>query len=139
MNKVLITGNITNIYDNGESVKVSIADNYKESTTFIGVIFYNENSKSFIRKYIEKGDHVETVGRIGTYKDSVGAERMVVYGLEIAFDGYRNPHKRKNIFQDITNDELITEAETLMEKYSEELEKEESVNEKPLDGQPIEL
>ena len=108
MNKVLLTGNITNIYDNSQNVKITIADNYKETSTYIGITYFAEHCKEFIRNYMRKGDHVEITGRIGTYKDNLGQERISIIGHEISFDGYRNPRTKQN---EINNFVLLEEAE----------------------------
>ena len=93
MNEVIVTGNITSIFENAGNTKVTVADNYKETTTFIPCTFFSENTRQFIKKYMVTGDHVAIRGRIGNYKDNAGKETLSVVAHEINFEGYKNPSK----------------------------------------------
>ena len=93
MNIDIITGNITSIWDNSTNVKVTVADNYKETTTFIPSTFFSESTCNFIRQFMKVGDHISIKGRIGSYKDNNGKEVISVIGNEINFEGYKNPKK----------------------------------------------
>ena len=113
MNTVILTGNVTSIYDNATNIKVTIADNYKENTTFIPVTFFNENTCKFIRKYIKTGDHVSVENaRIGSYKDNNGKECLSVIGTIINFEGYINPKKNSTNVQETTSNETNNFIET---------------------------
>lgn len=93
MNEVIVTGNITSIFENEGNTKVTVADNYKDTTTFIPCTFFSENTRQFIKKYMIKGDHVAIKGRIGNYKDNSGKETLSIVAHEINFEGYKNPTK----------------------------------------------
>lgn len=101
MNIVTLTGNVTSIYDNATNIKVTVADNYKDKTTFIPVTFFNENTCNFIRKYVRVGDHIGIENaRLGSYKDNQNKECLSVIGATINFEGYRNPNKNSTNVQE---------------------------------------
>lgn len=108
MNIVILSGNVTSIYDNTTNIKVTIADNYKENTTFIPITFFNENTCNFIRKYIKIGDHISIENaRIGSYRDNQNKECLSVIGSLISFEGYKNPNKNStNVQEQNTNENL---------------------------------
>ena len=94
MNLVIVTGNVCQVYDNGNNVRISIADNYKDTTTYIPIFLFSGNAE-FAKKYIVKGDHVSIEGRIGNYKGNDGKEHLTIIANRINFEGYRNPNKGK--------------------------------------------
>ena len=93
MNEVIVTGNITSIFENAGNTKVTIADNYKDTTTFIPCTFFSERIRQFIKTYMVAGDHVAIKGRVGNYKGNDGKETLSIIAHEINFEGYKNPSK----------------------------------------------
>lgn len=111
MNKVIVTGNISSIYENAGNTKVTIADNYKERTTFIPCTVFTESTRKFIKTYMSTGDHIAIEGRIGSYRDNSGKETISVIAESVNFEGYKNPSKQareitENNFMTIDNSEL---------------------------------
>lgn len=112
MNEVIVTGNITSIFENAGNTKVTVADNYKDTTTFIPCTFFSENTRQFINKYMVAGDHVAIKGRIGNYKDNFGKETLSIVAHEINFEGYKNPAKTaKKTEKETDNFTLIDNGE----------------------------
>lgn len=94
MNLVILTGNVCNMFDNGNNVRITIADNYKERTDYIKVTLF-KNQADFARKFIKIGDHVSVQGRVSTYASNKG-EAIGVTAHEISFEGYKNPNKKED-------------------------------------------
>ena len=92
MNTVILSGNVSQKYDNGTNVRLSIADNYKDKTVFIPVTLYDNNAV-FAREHIEKGDHISIEGRLGIYKTQDNREIVSIIAHRVSFEGYKNPHK----------------------------------------------
>ena len=113
MNKVIVTGNISSIYENSGNTKVTIADNYKDKTTFIPCTVFAESTRKFIKNYMRTGDHIVIEGRIGSYKDNNGKETISIIAESVNFEGYKNPAKQaREIAKDnfvIINDSELTE------------------------------
>lgn len=94
MNIAIITGNVTKVWNDAPGrAKISIADNYKENTTYIPVMLFNQNADWAVRN-VQVGDHINVQATIGTYKDSAGTERVSIIGQRISFEGYKNPKKQ---------------------------------------------
>lgn len=91
-------------------MKISIADNYKENTTYIPIMLFNNNAEWTIRN-VQVGDHINVQATIGTYKDSAGTERVSIIGQRISFEGYKNP-KKQNTRQNQTPQAAPMEAVT---------------------------
>lgn len=88
INTVTLTGNVVQVYDNGDYCKVIIADNYaKDSTRYIPV-FARDKVADFARKYIAPGDHIGLHGYISCndYKPAIQATTM-------HYEGYKSPKK----------------------------------------------
>ena len=92
MNTVILSGNVSQKFDNGTNVRLSIADSYKDKTVFIPVTLYDNNA-DFARKHIEKGDHISIEGRLGIYRTQDNKEIVSVIVHRVRFEGYKNPHK----------------------------------------------
>lgn len=94
MNIVILTGNVTTIWDNmPKNMRITIADNYRDKTTFVPVVCFGNNAE-WVRRNIQKGDHVNVQATVGTYKGRDGIERVTVIAQRITFEGYRNPRKQ---------------------------------------------
>lgn len=94
MNMVILTGNVCNMFDNDNNVRITIADNYKERTDYIKVTLF-KNQADFARKYIKIGDHISVQGRVSTYESNKG-ETLGITAHEISFEGYKNPNKKED-------------------------------------------
>ena len=92
MNTVILSGNISQKFDNGNNVKISIADTYKDKTVFIPITLYEHNAE-FARKYLEPGDHISIEGRISMYENAEGKKGISIIAHRVNFEGYKNPHK----------------------------------------------
>ena len=92
MNTVILSGNVSQKFDNGNNVRLSIADSYKDKTAFIPITLYDNNA-DFARNHIEKGDHISIEGRIGIYKTQDNREVVSIIAHRVNFEGYKNPHK----------------------------------------------
>lgn len=99
MNKFILTGNVSALYDNGTNVRITVADNYKDGTNFIPVTLFDKKAV-FARNNIKIGDHIYIDGSIG-YKEVVNPEtqektsKIFVQCWQIGFEGYKNPNASK--------------------------------------------
>lgn len=88
MNIVILSGKVANKFDNGGNVRFTIADNYKDHTTFITVTAFS-NTADFVRRYINIGDSISIEGRVGNYTDNGGQERISIIANKVNFEGYQ--------------------------------------------------
>lgn len=100
INQVILTGTVVNTYDNLKSIKLVIAQNYKNTKTYIPVLVCNNAGMVFIKRYIEKGSYISVQGRVSTYKNNQGHESVCIFANSINFEGYK---KNNNVTEGPAN------------------------------------
>lgn len=109
INQVILTGTVVNTYDNLKSIKLVIAQNYKNSTTYIPVLICNNAGMVFVKRYIEKGSYISVQGRVSTYKNNQGHESVCIFANSINFEGYKknnNTIEQESEFEEIQEDDV---------------------------------
>jgi single-stranded DNA-binding protein len=96
MNKFILTGNVASLYDNGNNVRLTIADNFKDGTAFIPVTLFDQKAV-FARNNLKIGDHIWLDGALSEIEvtDPETGERrkkLAVQVWALGFEGYKNPH-----------------------------------------------
>lgn len=92
MNVVVLSGNVTQVYDNRSYTKFIIADNRADGyTNYIPVCVFDQQ-KDFVDKYVKIGDHVSVYGYVSVYRDG-DTQRISINASRVNFEGYRNPKK----------------------------------------------
>lgn len=111
INQVILTGTVCNMYDNANSIKLVIAQNYKDKSTYIPVFVNSNAGMVFIKRYVTKGSYISIIGTLGTYKNNQGHDTLCVYARTINFEGYKRAAEKEvkeNTFEDlnINDDDL---------------------------------
>lgn len=102
MNIVIVTGTITQIYDNGsERAKIIVADNYKDKATYIPISLFG-NSASWAIANLKVGDHIRAQGNLGTYSTNAGTQSLTFVAHSVGWEGYKNPRKTDGNYQSVT-------------------------------------
>lgn len=108
INQVILTGTVCNMYDNANSIKLVIAQNYKDKSTFLPVMVNSNSGMVFIKRYVTKGSYISIIGTIGTYKNNAGHDTLCIYARSINFEGYKKSataQENKNVFEDLNIDD----------------------------------
>lgn len=117
INQVILTGTVCNMYDNANSIKLVIAQNYKDKATYIPIFVNNNAGMTFIARYVKIGSYVSIIGTLGIYKNNQGHDTLCIYARTINFEGYRRTEAtteatieatKENTFEDlnINDDDL---------------------------------
>ena len=113
MNIAIISGNVAQKYDNGTNIRLSIADTYKDKTTFIPVFLY-DSSALFAQKYIKIGDHISVEGRLSTYRNNQNKDVLTMIATRVSFEGYKNPNRDNRTSYTDTSDMPVQDNDDIL-------------------------
>lgn len=126
MNLTIITGNVTQIYENSAShIKIIVADNYKEKTTYIPIMCFEKQATWAIRN-LRAGDHIMVKAHVGTYTGNDGTTKISIIAETISYEGYPSSTRRaereavqnKKLFWEDEENEKETKGENKNELYT---------------------
>ena len=99
MNQFIISGKIAKMYKNSDkNVKVIIADQYRDITSFIPVMCFDEKA-TWATEHLMTGDHVLARGVVGLYDAGTGEKKISLIAHQISFEGYPSPRRRETAAQ----------------------------------------
>ena len=99
MNQFIISGKIAKIYKNSDkNVKIIIADQYRDMTSFIPVMCFDEKA-TWATEHLMTGDHILARGVVGLYDTGTGEKKISLITHQVSFEGYPSPRRRENADQ----------------------------------------